>query len=134
MLLQVVFHARMAEELPIDERWSIDDVAAGLVDKLIRRHPHVFADVAVDGAETVSTNWEAIKAAERGGASPLSSVPMAVAGPDAGRDPAAQGGAGRASSSASSPAAPPPTAALERFEAAPSAETAGESAVGAGRL
>ena len=43
VLLQVVFHARVAEEVP-DRPWSVDDVAAGLVAKLVRRHPHVFAD------------------------------------------------------------------------------------------
>ncbi len=43
VLLQVVLHARLAEELPEDERWTIDDVAGGLVDKMIRRNPHVFA-------------------------------------------------------------------------------------------
>ena len=43
MLLQVVFHARLAEEDP-QEPFDIDDVAAGIVAKLVRRHPHVFAD------------------------------------------------------------------------------------------
>jgi XTP/dITP diphosphohydrolase len=76
VLLQIAFHARLAEELPEDDRWSIDDVAAGLVDKLIRRHPHVFDDLAVSSAEEVNANWEAIKAAERGDASPLSHVPL----------------------------------------------------------
>jgi len=78
VLLQVAFHARMAEEQSEDVRWSIDDVAAGLVEKLVRRHPHVFADATVDSAEAVHANWEAIKSAERGGASPLSSVPLAL--------------------------------------------------------
>ena len=50
VLLQVAFHARLAEEGDEAERWSIDDVAAGLVDKLVRRHPHVFGDVSVAGA------------------------------------------------------------------------------------
>ena len=43
VLLQVVLHARLAEELPEDERWTIDDVAGDLVAKMIRRNPHVFA-------------------------------------------------------------------------------------------
>ena len=43
VLLQVVLHARLAEELPEGERWSVDDVAGGLVDKMVRRNPHVFA-------------------------------------------------------------------------------------------
>src|SRR3954451_12869687 len=43
VLLQIVLHARLAEDLPEDRRWSVDDVAGGLVDKMIRRNPHVFA-------------------------------------------------------------------------------------------
>ncbi len=62
LLLQVVFHARMAEEAG---HFSFADVAAGISDKMIRRHPHVFGDVAADAAETVTANWESIKAAER---------------------------------------------------------------------
>lgn len=77
VLLQVAFHARLAEELPAAERWSIDDVAAGLVDKLVRRHPHVFDGLAVSGADEVNTNWEAIKAAERGNAPAVANVPLA---------------------------------------------------------
>lgn len=78
VLLQVLFHARLAEELPVDERWTIDDVAAGLVAKLERRHPHVFGDVTVDGADEVNRNWEQIKAAERGGKPPVASVPLSA--------------------------------------------------------
>jgi XTP/dITP diphosphohydrolase len=64
LLLQVAFHARLAEE---DEEapFDVDDVAAGIVEKLVRRHPHVFGDVQVDGAEQVHANWEQIKAAEK---------------------------------------------------------------------
>lgn len=76
VLLQVVFHARLAEERSADERWSVDDVAAGLVDKLVRRHPHVFADGSARDAAEVETSWDAIKSAERGGASPVRGVPM----------------------------------------------------------
>ncbi len=65
VLLQVAFHARLAEERPEDERWSIDDVAGALVDKLVRRHPHVFGTVAVTGADEVHANWEEIKRAEK---------------------------------------------------------------------
>jgi len=65
VLLQVAFHARLAEEAPDDERWSIDDVAGDLVDKLVRRHPHVFADRVVSGAEEVHANWEQIKHTEK---------------------------------------------------------------------
>jgi XTP/dITP diphosphohydrolase len=78
VLLQVLFHARIAEELPEGERWSIDDVAAGLVAKLTRRHPHVFGDTAVADADEVTLNWEQLKAVERGGASPVASVPMSM--------------------------------------------------------
>lgn len=78
VLLQVLFHARIAEELPPERRWSIDDVAAGLVAKLTRRHPHVFGDTEVADSEDVSRNWEEIKAVERGGAAPVASVPMAL--------------------------------------------------------
>jgi XTP/dITP diphosphohydrolase len=76
VLLQVAFHARLAEEGDEDERWSIDDVAAGLVDKLVRRHPHVFGDVDVDGADDVVANWDAIKAQEKGRASAVDGVAM----------------------------------------------------------
>ena len=63
VLLQVAFHARLATEA--EHPWSIDDVAGDLVDKLVRRHPHVFAGVAVSGADEVSANWDAIKRAEK---------------------------------------------------------------------
>jgi XTP/dITP diphosphohydrolase len=63
LLLQVLFHARLAEEAP--EPFSIDEVAEDLVAKLVRRHPHVFADVTVDSAAEVNTNWDAIKKAEK---------------------------------------------------------------------
>jgi XTP/dITP diphosphohydrolase len=65
VLMQVAFHARVAEERTDDTRFTIDDVAGGIVDKLVRRHPHVFADVTVADADEVNANWEQIKAAER---------------------------------------------------------------------
>jgi XTP/dITP diphosphohydrolase len=66
VLMQVAFHAVVAgERAPEDGGFTIDDVAAGIVDKLVRRHPHVFADVSVSGADEVNENWEQIKAAER---------------------------------------------------------------------
>jgi XTP/dITP diphosphohydrolase len=77
VLLQIAFHARLAEEQEEPTRWSIDDVAAGLVDKLIRRHPHVFADREVRDADEVIANWDAIKAEEKGRASAVAGVPMA---------------------------------------------------------
>ncbi len=68
VLLQVVFHARIAAEATDGTSYTIDDVAEGIVAKLIRRHPHVFADVTVSGPEEVKRNWDAIKAAERAAA------------------------------------------------------------------
>src|SRR6185437_628855 len=65
VLLQVVFHARIAAEATDGTGYTIDDVAEGIVAKLIRRHPHVFADVTVSGPEEVKRNWDAIKAEER---------------------------------------------------------------------
>ncbi|MEU9017594.1 MazG family protein [Actinomadura sp. NPDC048394] len=81
VLMQVVFHSEVASERTGDTAFTIDDVAAGIVDKLVRRHPHVFADVAVSGADEVNANWEQIKAAERAAksgadASALDGVPM----------------------------------------------------------
>jgi len=64
VLLQVAFHSRLAEECDDGTGWNIDDVAAGLVEKLIRRHPHVFAGQQVSGVSDVLANWETIKAAE----------------------------------------------------------------------
>ena len=64
VLLQVVFHARVAQERE-EDAWSIDDVAGGIVEKLVRRHPHVFGDVSVSGADEVVRNWDEIKAGER---------------------------------------------------------------------
>ena len=63
VLLQVVFHAQMAAD---DGAWDVDDVAEGIVRKLIRRHPHVFGDLEVAGADEVLVNWERIKAEEKG--------------------------------------------------------------------
>jgi XTP/dITP diphosphohydrolase len=81
VLLQVVFHARIAAEATDGTGYTIDDVAEGIVAKLIRRHPHVFADVTVSGPEEVKRNWDAIKAAERAeagdaSASVLDTVPF----------------------------------------------------------
>lgn len=77
LLLQVVFHARVAEEDPA-EPFDVDDVAAGIVDKLVRRHPHVFADVEVGGASDVQANWEAIKAEEKSRRSPVDGIPLGL--------------------------------------------------------
>lgn len=63
VLLQVLFHARVASD-DADQPFGIDDVAGALVAKLVRRHPHVFADVQADDAAAVEANWEQIKAGE----------------------------------------------------------------------
>jgi tetrapyrrole methylase family protein / MazG family protein len=63
LLLQVTLHAQIAAD---EGRWDIDDVAEGLVRKLIHRHPHVFGDVEVAGADEVLVNWEQLKAEEDG--------------------------------------------------------------------
>ena len=65
VLLQVMFHAEIASERTDGTGYTIDDVAGGIADKLTRRHPHVFGDVSVSGADEVKQNWDAIKAAER---------------------------------------------------------------------
>ncbi len=76
VLLQVVLHARLAEELPEDERWSIDDVAGDLVDKMVRRNPHVFAGASVTGIEEITENWERIKKAEKSRDSVLDGIAL----------------------------------------------------------
>ena len=65
VLLQVVFHARIAAERSDGTSFTIDDVADGIVAKLVRRHPHVFADVTVSGADEVKRNWDEIKREEK---------------------------------------------------------------------
>lgn len=63
VLLQVVLHARMAEEAA--QPWSVDDLAGGLVEKLIRRNPHVFGDEVVTDVDEIVANWERIKREEK---------------------------------------------------------------------
>ncbi|MEQ8503849.1 MAG: nucleoside triphosphate pyrophosphohydrolase [Rhodospirillales bacterium] len=74
LLLQVFFHARMAEEAG---EFNYDDVARAISDKMIRRHPHVFGNVDIDTAEAQTVHWEDLKAKERaeknGGADPSDS-------------------------------------------------------------
>ena len=74
ILLQVYFHSRIAEEHG-DEPFTVDDVAKGVADKLISRHPHVFSDVKVDSAGDVLENWERIKREEKGRTSAHDGVP-----------------------------------------------------------
>jgi len=75
LLLQVVFHARIAAE---QGAFTIDDVAHDIAAKLIRRHPHVFGDAQVDSAADVDAAWFALKAAEKGRTSVTDGVPIAL--------------------------------------------------------
>jgi MazG family protein len=68
VLLQAVFHAQLAAD---EGSFDIDDVAESTVEKLIRRHPHVFADVRADTPDEVYANWERLKAEEAGGPKPI---------------------------------------------------------------
>ncbi|NYZ61615.1 nucleoside triphosphate pyrophosphohydrolase [Luteimonas deserti] len=65
LLFQVVFHARMAEE---QGAFDFGDVVAGIVDKMVRRHPHIFAAASAGDADAVLRNWDAIKREERAAA------------------------------------------------------------------
>jgi XTP/dITP diphosphohydrolase len=76
LLLQVYFHSRMAEE-DAKQPFNIEDVAKSVADKLIRRHPHVFAGEVVDSSADVLENWEKQKASEKGRTSAIDGVPLA---------------------------------------------------------
>jgi XTP/dITP diphosphohydrolase len=76
LLLQVVFHARVAEE-HVAHPWSIDDVADGIVTKLVSRHPHVFAGADPGDADALEQSWEALKRAEKSRTSVVDGVPLA---------------------------------------------------------
>ena len=65
LLLQVLFYAQMASELPVANRFDLRDVAENLSAKLIRRHPHVFGDVLATDSDAVLRNWEQIKIEEK---------------------------------------------------------------------
>jgi tetrapyrrole methylase family protein/MazG family protein len=75
LLLQVVFHAQMGTDAGT---FDVDDVATSLVEKLIRRHPHVFGDVEVSGAREVVSNWDEIKRHEKQRASAVEGIPDAL--------------------------------------------------------
>ena len=77
VLFQVLFHARLGHDLPPGQRFSINDVAADAVAKLTRRHPHVFADVTVSGADEVLANWDEIKYREKNRTSVTDGIPLA---------------------------------------------------------
>ena len=72
LLLQVALHARMAHDA--EHPWTIDDLAAGLVTKLVRRNPHVFGDEEVAGVDEIMANWERIKQEEKARGSALDGI------------------------------------------------------------
>ncbi|MFD3551427.1 nucleoside triphosphate pyrophosphohydrolase [Streptomyces goshikiensis] len=79
VLLQVVFHARIAEE-HAEEPFSVDDVAGSLVEKLIHRHPHVFGDAEALTPEDVSAHWQRTKAVEKQRESVTDGIPLGQPG------------------------------------------------------
>ncbi|MFD5145102.1 nucleoside triphosphate pyrophosphohydrolase [Streptomyces sp. NPDC058401] len=83
VLLQVVFHARIAEEGgpgEEDEPFSIDDVAGALVEKLIHRHPHVFGDATAETPEDVNAHWQRTKQVEKQRESVTDGIPLGQPG------------------------------------------------------
>jgi XTP/dITP diphosphohydrolase len=76
LLLQVLFHSRITQELPPDQAFGIEDVATDLVDKLVRRHPHVFGDAEVRTAAELNETWERLKVTEKGRTSAVDGVPL----------------------------------------------------------
>jgi XTP/dITP diphosphohydrolase len=77
VLLQVVFHAQIARDR---DAFTIDDVARGIADKLVRRHPHVFADGDASTAAEVQENWDRLKGEEKDRTGPFDGVPAAGPG------------------------------------------------------
>jgi tetrapyrrole methylase family protein / MazG family protein len=75
LLFQVVFHATLAAE---EGRFTLADVARGIATKLIGRHPHVFGDASAESAEEVASRWEQIKKDEKGRASVMDGIPVAL--------------------------------------------------------
>ena len=76
LLLQVFFHARVAED-DKNQPFNIEDIAKGIADKLERRHPHVFGGTSVKDSAEVLENWEKQKAEEKGRTSAIDGVPLA---------------------------------------------------------
>lgn len=74
LLLHVVFHSQIAQD---EGRFSIDDVLRAIIEKLVRRHPHIFSDTEVENSEQVLRNWEQIKMDE-GRESVIDGVPRAL--------------------------------------------------------
>src|SRR5450432_3014007 len=77
LLFQVVFHSRMAEE---EGAFAFNDVAGAVADKMVRRHPHVFGDVAIASPEAQTLAWEEMKAAERSAKAGSGRQPSALDG------------------------------------------------------
>jgi tetrapyrrole methylase family protein/MazG family protein len=75
LMMQVVLHAQLGED---EETFTIEQVIASITAKLIRRHPHVFGNVTVEGAAEVLRNWETLKGEERGDVPILDAVPKAM--------------------------------------------------------
>jgi len=75
LLLQIVFLAQIAAE---GDQFSVRDVIAGIADKLVRRHPHIFGSVKVADADEVKANWEQIKIAEKNKRSVISDYPPSM--------------------------------------------------------
>ncbi|MCY4234598.1 MAG: nucleoside triphosphate pyrophosphohydrolase [Bacteroidetes bacterium] len=75
LLLQIIIHSIIAEE---SNEFNLADVIAGITNKMVERHPHVFQDTEVSEVKEVLQNWESIKAKERGGESVLSGVPFGL--------------------------------------------------------
>ena len=75
ILLQVYFHSRIAKEHPT-EPFDIEDVARGISEKLVRRHPHVFADEKISSNDELLANWERLKAEEKGRTSATDGVAL----------------------------------------------------------
>lgn len=75
IMLHLVFYARMADE---QKAFDVADVLNGICEKLINRHPHIYADVQADDEEAVKANWEKIKLKEKGNVSVLGGVPKSL--------------------------------------------------------
>jgi XTP/dITP diphosphohydrolase len=132
LLLQVMFHARVAAEHESDP-FDIDDVAAGIVAKLVRRHPHVFAaadgiatgDSDVSSADGVQSAWDAIKSAEKARTSALDGIPPGLPALSLAAAVAGRAGVSPGASDAVSAAADPASLGDALFALARAAQAAG---------
>ncbi|MCZ2825169.1 MULTISPECIES: MazG family protein [unclassified Modestobacter] len=110
VLLQVAFHARVAAEAEPGRRFDVDDVAGDLVDKLVRRHPHVFSDAGPRDVAAVERGWDEIKKTEKQRRSPTEGVSRS--------QPASSWGAALAGRAARAGLPTPPAAELTAADAA----------------